>query len=92
MDELLTGASVPAIAAVVYWIVNLVKYTTNSNEKVLRFVPLISTGLGLACGAVSFFTIPQIMPTDNLIVALIIGGASGLSATGFHQIMKQISK
>ena len=92
MEELLAGVSVPAIAAIVYWIVNLIKYTTNNNEGLLRFVPLISTGLGVICGLVCFFALPQLIPTDNVFVALIIGGASGLSATGFNQIIKQLEK
>lgn len=92
MEELLNGASIPAIAAIVYWVVNLIKSVTQNNEKVKRLIPLISTGLGIICGVVAFFAVPQIMPTDNIIVALIFGGASGLTATGYHQIFKQQSK
>ena len=92
MNELLNVASVPAIVAVVYWIVNLIKYTTKSNEKVLRFIPLISAGLGVICGVVCFFAVPQLLPTNNIVVALVLGGASGLTATGFNQIIKQMKK
>lgn len=92
MEELLQIASVPAIAAVVYWVVNLIKYTTKYNEKLLTFVPLISAILGVACGVIAFFAIPDIMPTDNIFVAVVLGGASGLTATGFNQIIKQLKK
>lgn len=92
MEELLQIASVPAIAAVVYWVVNLIKYTTKYNEKLLTFVPLISAVLGVACGVIAFFAIPDIMPTDNIFVAVVLGGASGLTATGFNQIIKQLKK
>lgn len=92
MNELLNVASVPAIVAVVYWIVNLIKYTTKYNEKVLRFVPLISAGLGVLCGVICFFSVPDLLPTNNIIVAVVFGGASGLTATGFNQIFKQIKK
>lgn len=92
MESILTGASVPAIAAVVYFIIELIKYTTKKSEKVLRFIPLISAGIGLVCGVVSYFAIPQIVPTDNVVVALVIGAASGLTATGFNQIIKQSKK
>lgn len=92
MDEMLVGASVPAIAASVYWIVNLIKYTTKNDERVKRFVPLISSALGVIFGLICFFFIPNIMPTSNIVVAIVIGAASGLSATGFHQIFKQIGK
>lgn len=92
MEELLTGASIPAIVASVYWIVNLIKYTTQNNEKLLRFVPLMSAVLGVLFGLIFFFAVPQIMPTDNLVVAVLLGGSSGLTATGFNQVIKQIKK
>lgn len=92
MDEFLNVASVPAIAAIVYWAVNLIKYTTKYNEKLLTFVPLISCGLGVLFGVIAFFLAPSIMSTDNVFVASVLGGASGLTATGFNQIIKQIEK
>lgn len=92
MDEMLVGASVPAIAAIVYWLVNLIKYTTNNDERVKKFIPLISSVLGVIFGLICFFLVPNIMPTGNILVAIVIGAASGLSATGFHQIIKQIDK
>lgn len=92
MNELLTGVSVPAIVTIVYCIVELIKHTTKNNENVLRFVPLISAGLGIICGLICFLAVPNVLPTDNIVVALVLGGASGLTATGFNQIFKQIKK
>lgn len=92
MDEILTGASVPAIAAAVYWIVNLIKYVTKNNEKVLTYTPIIAGLLGAIFGVIAFFFVPDIVPSDNLVVALVIGAGSGLTATGFNQIIKQIEK
>ena len=89
---MLTGASVPAIAAVVYFVVEIIKYATNKNEQFMRLIPLLSAILGTICGAVSYFALPQIIPTDNIVVALAIGAASGLTATGFNQIIKQLNK
>lgn len=92
MEELLTGASVPAIAAVVYFVVEIIKHATNYSERVLRLVPPIAAIIGIICGAIAYFAIPQIVPTDNFVVALVIGAASGLTATGFNQIIKQSRK
>lgn len=92
MESLLTGASVPAIAAVVYFLAELIKFTTNYNEKVKRAIPLISVVLGSVCGLICFLYVPTILPTDNGLVALVIGAASGLTATGFNQIIKQARK
>lgn len=84
--------SVPAIAAVVYWIVNLIKYTIGDNETFKRFIPLLATALGAVSGVICFYAIPTIVPAENILVAIVIGGASGLTATGANQIIKQLGK
>jgi hypothetical protein len=92
MDEILTGASVPVIAAAVYWLIELIKYTVGGAEKFKRFIPLLSVVLGVAVSLIAYFFIPSVIPADSVLIAVVIGGASGLSATGFHQIVKQIKK
>lgn len=92
MEEMLNAVSVPAIVAVVYFIAELIKYATNNSERALRFIPVIAAGLGAACGLICYFAVPQIMPADNVVVALVFGAASGLTATGFNQIIKQLRK
>lgn len=92
MTEIVTGVSVPAIAAAVYWIVNLIKYTVEDVEKISRFIPLISGILGVAFGVICYIAFPSVIPADNALTAVVIGAASGLTATGFNQIIKQISK
>jgi len=84
--------SVPAIATAVYWAVNLIKYTVNNNEKFKRFIPLLSAGLGAILGVVCFYAVPSIIAAPNVLIAIISGGASGLSATGCNQIIKQLRK
>ena len=84
--------SVPAIAVAVYFIIEVLKKAFNNNEKFLRFIPLISLINGIVAGIICFYFIPSIIPATNVIVAIIIGGASGLTATGTNQIFKQINK
>ena len=84
--------SVPAIAAAVYFIIEILKKAFNNSEKFLRFIPLISLIIGIVAGIICFYFIPSIIPATNVIVAIIIGGASGLTATGTNQIFKQINK
>lgn len=91
MEQYLELISVPAIAAVVYWVVNLIKYIVGENETFKRFIPLIATALGVASGVVCFYALPSIIPATNLLVAIVIGGASGLTATGANQVIKQLS-
>lgn len=90
MESYLELVSVPAIAAAVYWIIAIIKYTVDGNETFKRFIPLIAAGLGIALGIVAYYLVPGIVPADNVVVAIIVGGASGLSATGVNQIFKQL--
>lgn len=84
--------SVPAIATAVYLIIEVLKKAFNNNEKFLRLIPLISLIVGIIAGVICFYFIPSIIPATNVVVAIIIGGASGLTATGTNQIVKQLSK
>lgn len=90
MESYLELVSVPAIAAVVYWIIAIIKYAVKENETFKRFIPLIAAGLGIALGIVAYYLVPGIVPADNVVVAIIVGGASGLTATGMNQIFKQL--
>lgn len=90
--EYLELISVPAIATIVYWVMNIIKYAVQDNEKFKRFIPLISAALGAVLGVVAYYAVPSIIPAANVCVALLIGGASGLSATGTNQIIKQLGK
>lgn len=90
--EYLELISVPAIATIVYWVINLIKYAVKENEKFKRLIPLISAALGAVLGLVAFYAVPGIIPATNVCVAILIGGASGLTATGTNQIIKQLGK
>lgn len=92
MEEMIGSVSVPAIAAIVYWVVNLIKYATKNNEKLMSFIPVIACSIGVVCGIIAFFVVPELILAKNVVYAAVIGGASGLSAVGFNQILKQIEK
>jgi hypothetical protein len=84
--------SLPSIALIVYWVVEIIKYAVNENEKFTRLIPVLTVALGAQLGGVAFYAAPQIIPAADLFSAIIIGGASGMSATGANQIYKQLSK
>lgn len=90
--EYLDLISVPAIATAVYLLIEVLKKAFNNNEKFLRSIPLISLVIGVIAGVICFYFIPSIIPATNVVVAIIIGGASGLTATGTNQIVKQLTK
>ena len=88
MTEITT---IPALAAIVYTIIDIAKTALGGDERFKRFIPLIACILGAGCGVVAFYCVPGVMETENLLVALILGAASGLSATGANQIGKQLT-
>lgn len=57
--------SVPAIATIVYWVINIIKHAVGENEKFKRFIPLIATGFGVICGVICYFALPEIIPADR---------------------------
>jgi hypothetical protein len=56
-----------------------------------KYIPLIVGCLGGCLGVVGMLTMPE-FPADNYIDAVAVGIASGLAATGVHQIGKQLSE
>lgn len=90
MDYLMLIA-VPAITGAVYAIIEVIKKIVGENETFKKFIPLISLGLGIVAGVICFYFIPNIIPAPNIVVAMVIGGASGLGATGTNQIIKQLN-
>ena len=82
--------TIPALAAIVYTIIDITKTAMGGDEKFKRFIPLIACVLGAVCGVVAFYFVPGVMDTQNLLVAIVLGAASGLSATGTNQAVKQL--
>lgn len=87
-----TFITVPVITSIVYAIIDIIKTATSNNEKLLKFVPLIACVLGIICGIISFYCVPGVLDTTNVFVAIVIGAASGLAATGTNQVIKQLTK
>ena len=87
-----TFITVPVITSIVYAVIDILKTATNKSEKFLRFVPLIACTLGVLCGVIAFYCVPDVLDTTNVFVAIVIGAASGLAATGTNQVVKQLKK
>jgi len=92
MTTFIDFATIPAIAAIVYTIIDITKTALGGTEKFARFIPLIACALGAIIGTIAFFFVPGVLETTNVLVAIVIGAASGLSATGTNQAVKQLTK
>jgi hypothetical protein len=87
--------AVPAIASLVFSILQVYKKVaskTKREECLLRLIPAIAAAIGVIAGAVCFFAFPDIIAANDVMAAMLVGGASGLSATGCNQIFKQLHK
>lgn len=56
-----------------------------------KWIPIIVGVCGAALGVAGLYVIPD-YPAKNVIDAVAVGIASGLAATGIHQIGKQLTK
>ncbi len=92
MEEAIKALSVPVIVSIVYGCIDLYKQIINGREKFMRLIPIIAALLGTLIGIVAFYAYPSVLVADNIWQAIIIGGASGLTATGANQVLKQLNK
>lgn len=80
--------TVPVIVGACYLIGVIVKLF--KNEKLNDFIPGICAIVGIVLGLVSFYTIPNLIPASDWLTASVIGGFSGLAATGVNQVVKKL--
>jgi hypothetical protein len=92
MEEAIKALSVPVIVSIVYGCIDLYKQITNGKEKYWRIIPIIAAILGALIGLTAFYAYPNALMAENVWQAVIMGGASGLSATGANQAFKQLHK
>ena len=81
---------IPVFTAIVYTIIEILKNITGNPDNFKKFIPAIACALGIVCALVAFFFVPGVLPTANVVVAAVIGGASGLAATGVYENIKNL--
>lgn len=84
--------TVPAIMGVVYAVVAAITKATGENEKFKRFIPLTAMGIGCLIGLLAYYFMPNMIVAENAVASMVVGGMSGLAATGGDQIIKQFKK
>ena len=86
---------VPVIVSLVFGFMEAYKVLiakTKNKETLIRIIPIIACVIGIAFGILFYYVCPSIVAATNIWTAILIGGASGLSATGCNQIFKQLKK
>lgn len=84
--------TIPIIAAITYALIECYKVVFSRFSKTSCFIPLIAAFLGAGIGIILFQFCPGLIAANTWYDALIIGGFSGLTATGVNQIGKQLIK
>lgn len=93
MESALEIISVPVIAGIVYFVMAVYKTLVKNAPAIwTSLIPVWAAVLGVALGLVAYFLVPEVMPAENALVAVLVGLASGLGAVGVHQVGKQIEK
>lgn len=93
MESALEIISVPVIAGIVYFVMTVYKTLVKNAPAIwTSLIPVWAAVLGIVLGLVAYFLVPEVMPAENALVAVLVGLASGLGAVGVHQISKQIEK
>ena len=90
MQNILETLSLPIIAALTVALFEAFKGATGG--KLNKYIPLLAPFIGAALGALLFVALPEYVPAANAGAAAVLGAISGLSATGAHQIKKQMKK
>ena len=86
---------VPVIVSLVFGLMEAYKILiakAKNKETLIRIIPIIACVIGIAFGILFYYVYPSIVAATNIWTAILIGGASGLSATGCNQIFKQLKK
>ena len=86
---------VPVIVSLVFGLMEVYKVLiakAKNQETLIRIIPIIACVLGIVFGILFYYVCPSIVAATNTWTAILIGGASGLSATGCNQIFKQLKK
>lgn len=57
-----------------------------------KWIPVVCATLGMLLGILCYVVRVPDFPADDIVNAAAVGIESGLAATGFHQIWKQLNK
>lgn len=85
----ITAYCIPVVGAICYASIELLKRIAGGGERLKNLYPLISACLGAALCTVAYWADPG-FAAQSLPEAILVGMASGLSATGGDQIVKRL--
>lgn len=90
--KILETCSIPAIAALCYGWIEVLKHTLKNDKKLKNAYPFLSGLFGSALGTFTYLAEPSVMVTDSVLNSAFAGMISGLSATGIHEMIQRMRK
>lgn len=85
MENVFGMTAIPSIVVICYLVAQGVKAIGINN----KYIPIICGVMGCILGIAAMFIVPD-YPANDYLTGAAIGIVSGLSATGVHQIYKQM--
>ena len=83
--------SIPIIVVLCYIIGEIYKVIFRKKKESKKLIPIVMAIVGGILGILIYLTNPEIIfKAENIWIAIVVGIASGESATGTNQIIKQI--
>lgn len=90
MEHFIKILGILAILGLVYIVMAIYRRLVKdkSNGVWRRLIPMWAVLIGMALGLIFFESIPEVMPTTNLLTSIILGGITGWAAVGANQFAR----
>ena len=90
MEHFIKILGILAILGLVYIVMAIYRRLVKdqSNGVWRRLIPLWSVLIGMGLGLIFFESVPEVMPTTNLLTSIILGGITGWGAVGANQFAR----
>lgn len=90
MEHFIKILGILAILGLVYIVMAIYRRLVKdkSNGVWRRLIPMWAVLIGMALGLIFFESVPEVMPTTNLLTSIILGGITGWAAVGANQFAR----
>lgn len=90
MEHFIKILGIVAILGLVYIVMAIYRMLVKnqSNDVWRRLIPMWAVLIGMGLGLIFFESVPEIMPTTDLLTSIILGGVAGWATVGANQFAK----
>lgn len=90
MEDFIKILGVLAILAITYIAMAVYRRLIRNQENKVwrRLIPMWAMLIGVGLGLIFFESVPEVMPTTNLLTSIILGGITGWAAVGANQFAR----